>query len=345
MKLTSVSRLAALAFAGALALSSAAHADSKAWNELKAKLGPDAQLIAGVNVSAIKSSKLVQQLLPQVLSKMGSSDQIDQLTKVCKLEPLTSIDSFVIATDSSDKGIVTVSLAGANRSSLEACAKKLSGAQTITIGKDGALTSYAVTGDTAWVAWLSNDTVVIPTEPADKAALTKWIGGGFAKSAIAKLVGTTKTSSAVWLSTTKSNDLDAGQRMVGAFGNADLAAGKINVNAHLTLQDAKAAADAVAKANKQLVDAKQNPPMPALAPIIDGIKLSAAGSDMVVSVSLGEDQVMMLVGMAMATAGAVAPPPPPPPAPAPPSGTNVKVNGSANNVNVNVNGKPATPTK
>jgi hypothetical protein len=300
---------AAAAAAALCAIPGRAGADAaRAWAAAKDNLPAQAALVIGADLTAITKSQLFNQMLPLALSRDPDARKIFETIKTsCKIDPLTAVQGVVYATDADRKqGAIYLSLGGGlDQAKLASCFEevaKASGAKDpkLTVKKAGAITEIATDKGKAYVSWIGTDVLVVPSDVHDKAALEKWIGqkGGFARSPVAKLSASANTRSAVWGASAIAKDLEPGVHMKTAYGALTVANGNLAIELHTTLDNAKVAADAVAKANAQVAQvagAGQLPP--GLKTMLQQITIKASGADVTVKASVPEAELAGLLSM------------------------------------------------
>lgn len=292
-------RVAALALC---VTATAANAESKAWKTAKAKLPAGMTAVVGVNIGPIKSSELYQQFLPLAMAKAGKTkDNLDKLKTTCGIDATGVIDSIVIGMQDDDKGVAIVQLKGTTQKDLESCGQKIakSDGKTLTITKDGAVTKYGGMGDDdAYVRWFSKDSLAISS---DKETLTKLTAGGIAKDAVATQVAALNTDAALWIAVKKDQDLgDLNAKMSAAYGTIDFKAGNLAANVHIVVDSAANATKVVTDGKQQLDAVKKSGQLPKqYASILDSVKLEAKGSEVVLSGSAPEKDLLALAAQFM----------------------------------------------
>ncbi len=290
--------------AAALALvatAASAHADSKAWTTAKTKLPGGLVAVFGINVGAIKSSALYQQFVPMLEAKAGKAkDHLDKIKTTCNIDLTGTLDSVVVGMTDDEKGVIIVALKGTNQKDLETCGQKVakSEGKTLSITKDGAVTKYSGMGeDDAYVRWFSKDTLAIAE---DKDSLAKLTGGGIAKDVLATDATKVNTNAAVWVAVNKTKDIeDLKGKMTGGYGTLDLKGGNLVVDAHIVLDSPKTAAEGVKQGQTQLDQIKKSGQVPKqFAPMLDSIKLSSSGAELVAKAQVAETDLASLIQMA-----------------------------------------------
>lgn len=290
--------------AAALALvatAASAHADSRAWTTAKTKLPGGLVAVFGINVGAIKSSALYQQFVPMLEAKAGKAkDSLDKIKTACNIDLTGSLDSVVVGMADTEKAVVIVALKGTNQKALETCGQKVAKTEgkTLSITKDGTVTKYSGMGeDDAYVRWFSKDTLAISD---DKDSLAKMTGGGIAKDVLATDAGKVNTSAAVWVAVNKTQDIeDLKGKMTGGYGTLDLKGGSLVVDAHIIMDSPKTAAEGVKQGQTQLDQIKKSGQVPKqFAPMLDSIKLSSSGAELVAKAQVAETDLASLLQMA-----------------------------------------------
>ena len=326
-----------IALAVLLCFASTAQADSRAWNAAQKILPPDTQVVLGANIATIKNSALFQQLYPTLLAKVGPDAQahLDAFKKTCNMDPLAKLDSVVIAVDDTQQGVAVVALKGATQRDVESCFQKAAAAdkKTLSITTEDGLSKYTADKDVFYLRWLGKDTFAMATQPEKKDSLVKFTAGGdkTMKPIVAKL----KTGSAVWFVSNQQQELDQfNAKAVRTYGSADIKGGNVNVDAHLVLD--KPADQLAQTANQQLTAMKSaggsGKLPPSLLTLVNTLKISSAGNELVITAAMPEKDLGDLVTMALtmsgggagsamgsAGAGSAAPPPVPTPTPKAPT--------------------------
>ncbi len=300
---------AACAAAALCAVSGPADADpARAWAAARDNLPAQTALVIGADLTAVMKSQVFNQFLPLALAKEPDARKLFETIKTsCKIDPLTAIHGVVYATDADRKqGALYLSLGGGlDQPKLTKCFQevaKASGAKDakLTVKKTGAITEVTLDQDKAYVGWIGSDVLVISSDPRDRGALEKWIvqKGGLAKSPLGKLVASASTKSALWGASAIAKDLDPGLRMKSAHGALTVAGGNLVIDLHTTLDSAKAATDAVAKANAQIAQvaaAGQLPPN--VKTMLQQVSVKANGSDVSIRATVPESELLGLLSM------------------------------------------------
>jgi hypothetical protein len=282
----------------------AAHAEPRAWTAAKKTLPAGLQTVVGVNVAPLKTSALFTQLLD--LAKSQGDDvggKLERLKKTCDLDVTTAIDSAVVGLTSDQKAVIVIALKGTNQKALEACGQKIAkeNGKTLTITKDGAITTYNGGDQDAYIKWLSKDTLALSP---DKDSLTAMTAGGIAKDPIGAQAAKVNTSAALWGVVNKTTDIpEIHGKMTAGYATLDLKAGTLSVDLHLILDSAKAATEGVTMGQQQLDGIKKSGQVPKqFQPLLDSITLKATGSELICDGHVTEADLASLMGMLAAFA-------------------------------------------
>ena len=294
---------AQLVTALALLAAPSAFADSKAWTAGKAVIPASATIVGGISGSSLRSSGLYQQFLPILMAQSSQlKDGVDQLKTTCSIDLLGSVDSAAVGVDDAGVGTIVVTLRGTNHKSLDACAQKMAKANSkvLAISSEGKFTKYAGTamGDKSiYIDWITAETFAVSTSPDDKEVSTKLLTSGIDKSSELKpgLAGVNKNAS-VWLVGKKETPLpDVAGKMTAFYVSANVANKKIETTAHLVTDSDKTATALTADAQKKLAAAATS--NTSLKATLATVKFSSAGSEVVGSASIAEDDVISLLMM------------------------------------------------
>lgn len=285
------------------------HADAdpaRAWAVARDNLPAQTALVIGADLTAITQSKTFNQFLPIALSREPDARKIFETIKTsCKIDPLNAIHGVVYATDADRKqGAVYVSVGGGlDQAKLTKCFEevaKVSGVKDpkLTVKKTGAITEVTTDKGKIYVSWIGTDVLVIPTDADDKAMLEKWIGqkGGLAKSPLAKLHASANTKGALWGASAIAKELEPSVRMKSAHGALTVGGGNLVIDLHTTLESAKMATDAAAKANAQIAQMSATVQVPAnVKAMLQQVSVKATGADVAVKATVPESEVLGLL--------------------------------------------------
>jgi len=282
---------------------------SKAWAAAKANLPSTASVVVGMDIAALTKTSLFKMAFPLVLSqKPEVKAAFDVIKTTCQIDPLTSIDGFVVGTDKDQKqGAAYISFKGLDEAKIVTCLESLVRSQgtkdaKIVVTRDGAVTQLAMGKDSLYVTWMSGDVVVMALEPKDKAQLQAWTTGkkSLAKGAVGRLVAKVDTRAAFWVASTMEQEIEK-MKMQGGYGALALAKGTLAVDLHMVLAsaaDAKAVAD---KASAELAVKTNGAGLaPALKPVMQAVKITSAGPEVIVKAAVPEKDLLSIAGALMA---------------------------------------------
>lgn len=294
-------------------LSTSAHADSKALAAAQKTLGGSANIVFGVNIGSITSTKFFKDTVWPALVAKGGADMkegLDLANKQCGIDPLKAVSDIVIAVDSNagDKaGVVFIGLNDKiDQAKLEACVTKMGAAKkkpTPKFAKDGNVIEMTdKSGDKKYYSWVTADVIAVSMKDGDKPSLKTWTGGkGLdAKSGVGALFAKTKTTGAVYGAANIANKLSPKIDVKGGYGWIGMGGGKLDIEAHALMADAKSATAAATEANTQIGAIKKSGGLPpGIVKMIDGVKINGVGSETVVTSTMTEADVGMLFSLMM----------------------------------------------
>jgi hypothetical protein len=300
---------AAAAVAALCAAPDRAAADAaRAWAAAKDNLPAQTALVIGADLTAITKTKLFSTFLSLAMAKEPDAKKVFETIKTsCKIDPLAAVHGVVYATDADrNQGAVYLSLgAGLDQAKLASCAEQVAKAQgakdpKLTVKKTGAITEISTDKEKLYVSWIGTDVLVVGSDVHDKAVLEKWVGqkGGLAKSPVAKLHGSANTKGAVWGVSSLTKELEPGVKMKSAYGALTVAGGTLGLDLHTTLDSAKAATDAVAKANAQITQMSSGGQLPPnVKALLQQVSVKSAGPDVAVKASVPEADLLGLLSL------------------------------------------------
>jgi hypothetical protein len=282
---------------------------SKAWAAAKANVPGTAALIVGLDIAALTKAPLFKMGFPVLLGqKPEIKATLELLQSTCQIDPLTAIDGFVVATDKDQKqGAAYIQFKGLDEAKIVSCLEAMFRSQgtkdaKITVTRSGAITQLSQGKDNLYVTWIGTDVVAMALEPKDKAQLQAWTGGkkSLATGAVGKLAAKVDTRAAFWVASAMEQEVEK-MKMKGGYGALALAKGTLAIDLHMvmpTAVDAKSVAD---KASAELA-AKTNGPglAPALKPVMEAVKITSAGTEVIVKAAIPEKDLLSIVGALMA---------------------------------------------
>jgi hypothetical protein len=299
------------AFAMLAGASGAAKADTRAWAEAKNVLPSGMQIVIGVNVANVRTSQIFQAMYPMLLAQAGggAKDGLDLIKKDCGIDVIQTIDSLVVGMGADEKGLIVVGLKGVDQAGVQGCFSKVAadkepGKKITTNQLSGGVTEFSASGDNEklYVQWLAKDVLAMGTEPTDQAFLKKMTAGGLKSDAVGKASASVNGDAGIWAVVNKSDTIpDLNAKMSMAYGSANFASGNIDFNAHVVLDSAANASKAATDAGAKLDEQKKGSPQAAA--ILKSVKVTSAGSELVVTGSIVEKDVMALIGQFMGGGG------------------------------------------
>ena len=173
-------------------------------------------------------------------------------------------------------------------------------APKVLVKTTGNITEYGLDTDPdrVYAAWLAPDVVAFTTDPEDKALLAKMIGGKGAKGTMTAYLAKARSTSAIWLASTKPQSIQSGVDMKGAFGTIVTTRGNVAVDMNIVLGSAKEAKDFVAQATALISSMKSNVP-PQFQKLVDSLKLTAAADAANVKLTATEKDIASVIALAM----------------------------------------------
>lgn len=285
-----------------------AEADAgRAWAVARDNLPASASMVIGVDFTAITKSTLFGQLMPLALSQQADVRKgLDLVKASCKIDPFAVIQGLVIARDpDSGQGAVYVSLgAGLDQPKLMKCLEEIAKASglkdaKLSVKKTGAITELAMDKDKIYVSWIGSDVLVIPLDIRDRAQLEKWSGqkGALARSPVGKLLASANTRGTVWGASSQAKQLDPGINMKGAYGALTMAGGNLVIDLHVTMDSAKAATEAAAKATTQIAQVSAGKAPPNVQAMLKQVSVKAVGAEVAIKATVPESELLGLMSM------------------------------------------------
>lgn len=304
--------IAASAALALCTLSLRAEADSaRAWAAARDNLPANTTTVVGADLTAISKSALFNQLMPFALAQADVKKPLELVRSACKFDPLTAVHGAVVATgDDKGPGVIYLSL-GVDQPKLMKCLEDVAKATgdkgaKLAVKKTGAITELAMGADKIYMSWIGADVVALAFDAKEKGALEKWIGGkgALGKTALGKTLASANTKAALWGATTSAKELDPGVNMKGGHGALTIAGGTLAIDLRVTLDSAKAATDAAAKATAELAKAVKGPDLPdGVKTIVKQTSIKAIGAEVAVKTSVAESAVMPLITSMMMGGG------------------------------------------
>lgn len=268
-----------------------------------ASLPNDIELIASVDATIVRSTKLYSSTVPLLLSMSGSAQTgLDEVKKTCGFDPLTAIDDVTMALDSGKNGAVFIGVnikETAFTSCLVSLAKQKSGADVTTSKSGNEITLKAPSG-TFYFAWLPGDVIAVTKNPRDQKELARFTGGAGALA--------TNKQMTSWLSMADPNALatvvttrsfsGGGMSMDGGIGSIVYKAGNYEAKATIEV-GSKSKAELIEKGAGMLKGLLKDKGPSELQTILGTLDVKASGTTIVAKASGTESDVTAILGWAM----------------------------------------------
>ena len=123
-------------------------------------LPADAKLVAGIDLAALQKTQLFATFYPELLQKAEAKKVIDSIKDTCKIDPLTAVQTVVVAISDDQKdgqkdGAVYIAFSGINKAKLSSCLQlTVQGiadkSAKISLKQDGNVTEISDSKDTVF---------------------------------------------------------------------------------------------------------------------------------------------------------------------------------------------------
>ena len=259
-----------------------------------AVLPADSHGVAGLAVSKITSSGIWKRY--GTFAMIFASKELNKFKGACGFDPLTKVESVIVAGKAGDRDGVAV-VKGVARKDAGNCAEKLAEAdgEKVTISDDGnVMTGTNESGEAVHIGWLDDKTFLFAGEGKDKDRVKTLAGGGGGldgNKEIMSLLGNVDTSAAIWgvfLNKTGENVGTIGAE--AGYGSISLDGG-FKLDAGLRQSNAEKAKEAQGEIEKFTGNFKATP----LEKFTSKIKVKTNKSDVIVQLSLTDSEVDELV--------------------------------------------------
>ena len=253
----------------------------------------DSGMLVGINFQSVRKSGLWSKYKGMVEKQIAG--EMAEFKEACGIDPLTQLESAIVAANpSTDSAVVVVK--GINRSALTECGKKLAEAdgKKIEVTDEGNLSNYKVDGESIWVAWIDDKTMVMAPEK-DKDYLAARVAGTDGLADGSKLMAMLKsvdTGASVYIVGDVAAMGPGAAAMPGAegmFASIKLTDG-LAVDAGLRFGSAEGAKGMTDMANQQMKAMKGSLPPP-FQKLIDKASIKTVDKDMVVQISLSGSEL------------------------------------------------------
>ena len=281
-----------VACVGLAVAANAAAAETKSWTAIKSTVPAKAMLAVSVDVAAMRTNiKAFMPTFEALVAKEGDVKQaVTMFKSLCSIDIASSISDVSVVMDHDGKGIIALGLDGLDEGKLVACMNKVvaQGDPKAKVGvKPGKVTEYAFgPSQKLYARWAAKDVVVVSTDPEHREILDAALKGKALQGDMGKLAAKVGTGIAWVVGAPGEKDVKMG------YGQITLAAGKLTANAHIIPGDAKKGAEMLTEAKTQLpkAAAQMQSKSKALAKIVNSIKVSGTGADIVFDASMTTDE-------------------------------------------------------
>ena len=266
----------------------------------------DAKIVLGFDLVAIQKTQLFTTFYPKLRDDPKFAQALDTMKTACKLDPLATIQSVVLATSGDeDDGAAYIAVTGLDKAKLSSClqaaGKKDDADAKISIKQDGNVTVVAKGDDKAFFAWVGKDVIVVTPHAKDKALLAKWMGGkgALAKSGLGKTLAKVNTSAALWGAGEGEKELEPGIKAKGGYGAVTFSKGNLDADVHAVMEDADQATKMASTVKGQVDALKQGGmgPMQKLGDLAKGVTVATSSNEIVVKASVVEKDLLDVVPM------------------------------------------------
>lgn len=258
-------------------------------------LPADSNLVLGVNVAQIRGSKLFKDMAEPIIKAQAGEDY-EKIKTACGFDPLDQVKSLTVGGNTSINDKVAISIKGINADQLKKCGEAVAASQgeKLEISQEGALTKIVSSGQTSWVGWADDTTMV--TSGDNKALLEQLMGS---KETLGKdlmeMVSKVNTDSALWLAVRDNGDANsplanAPVKVKAAYGSINLSEG-LAIDAALRQSSPEEAQKTVADFTAQLEQFKQSP----YGKYVSKLEIKASESDVLVKLALNDAELQELM--------------------------------------------------
>ena len=301
------------------ALAQAPKAPAAATKDDLAYIPADAEMVMGVQFSALQQSMLWKQLVEPQMMKGDVKAKLDEFKAICGMDPMTTVKSFTFGfknlTAGKPEGVAVGN--GVDRTVIFNCMDKLSkDAKTkAKITRTG--DSYLIKGDDGSnvAVQIVGDKMIMSLGPKASIATVKAAARGTsrlkANAAFSNMYKKLKSADTVWLVVLEKSKLfdqmsGMGTKPKAVFGSVNVTR-DVTADVHIRVASPKDATSFAATIKQQVA---------ALSSFVDKIDVTSAGTDVSIAVLMSNAKVQTLIKMAGGGGGSTqAPPPPPPPPP------------------------------
>lgn len=279
-------------------------------------LPADAKLVVGADLAALQKTQLFATFYPELLQKAEAKSVIDSIKDTCKIDPLTTVQTVVIAISDDQKdgqkdGVVYIAFSGVTKAKLSSCLQSTvqgiaDKTAKISLKQDGNITEISDGKDTVFFGWAGKDVLVVPVRAQDKASLLKWMDGksGLAKSDLGKRLAKVNTSAALWGAGEGTKEIQSGVTAKGGYGAVTFSKGNLDADVHAVMENAAQATTMAGVMKKQIDDVKQVPQVPpAAVAMLKAVTIAPANDEIVIKANLVEKDLLSVLAFARAAMG------------------------------------------
>lgn len=289
-----------LAAIGAIAVATPAYAANKSLPVAVASLPSDVEVIASVDATIARSTKLYTSIVPTLLSLASSAQsKLDDVKTVCGFDPLTAFDDVTIAVDKNQgaAGFIGVNVKESAFTSCIVNLAKQKGNADVTTTKSGSTYTISAPSGTYYFAWLPGDVIAFTKNPRDEKELARFTGGAGALASNKALTG--------WLSMADPNALAmAATTRAFASGPVAIDGGVASLVYKSGTYEAKATIEVGSKSKAEMLEkgasmvkgvlANRGPAE--LQTVLSSLDVKANGTQVVAKMSGSESDVSAIVG-------------------------------------------------
>jgi hypothetical protein len=284
---------------------------AQAASDSMSNLPKDATMVVGINFDKIRSSDLYKEFQGDIQKQIGK--ELGELKEKCGIDILADLKSMTmsIGKNPNDEKDTFFAVTGSfTKDKVHKCMEDLKAkGEKVEFKDEGKLTAYTIEGETAYVMWAGDNTVI--TSPGAKSAdVMKKItdGGGSVKdnADVMAMVGKADTGAMVWMAGGIPNDpnMEASFGMMGGkpkglYLSIDLP-GSLDANIGMAFADEATATKAEEALGKQIEEVKGQPMVGAY---LKDLKMERAGTDVKLGIKLSKEDVTTIVTMAKSMMG------------------------------------------
>lgn len=289
-----------VAVLGACVVATPALAANKSLPVAVASLPSDVEVIASVDATIARSTKLYSTMIPPLLSLASNAQSgLDDVKKTCGFDPLTAFDDVTVALDSNKAGAVFIGV-NVKESDFTAClvamGKKKAGADITTSKKGNAYTLTAPSG-TYYFSWLPGDVIAFTKNPKDEKELARFTGGAGAlatNKALSGWISMADPNALGMVATTRSFS-QGPVSLDGGVGSIVYRSGSFDVK--LTIEvGSKSKAESIEKGAGMLKSLLSGKGPSELQTIVGTLDVKASGTQVVAKASGSESDVSAVLG-------------------------------------------------